>query len=78
MCIWYMVELFSPPNNQEREVPNSHKLKTIRQISPWNDLTHLWMGKITKTNRNKSLYFELYLKKLYTLYQATEGVENKK
>ena len=25
----------------ERGVPNSHKLKTIRQISPWRDLIHL-------------------------------------
>ena len=32
--------------NKGRGVSKSHKLKTIRQISPWRDLIHLWSGKI--------------------------------
>ena len=39
-------KFFSHVENQERGVPNSHKLKIIRQISLCRDLTHLWSGKI--------------------------------
>ena len=73
MRILYMVELFHIEKIGERGVPNSHKLKTIRQISPWRDLIHLWSGKIVYKSQY-TLYFRIFLKKLYTLHQETEGV----
>ena len=68
-----MVDLFSHEKNREIGVLNSHKLKTILQISHFHIVTHLLMGTIVRKSQY-TLYSEKNLKTLGTLYQRTEGV----
>ena len=70
----HVVDLFSHEKNREIGVPNSHKLKTILQIPHFHIVTHLLMGTIVHKSQY-TLYFEIFLKTLGTLYQGTEGVQ---